>query len=991
MGSWVLARWRLFIGAALVLVLVGVGLYAVVRPALDSANTADCTSLTADTFERAASLAGDCDTEVEILGERTAWQSSFVLPDRLSRLEVSSVPVRTDVTGEWTDLDTELNETSDGLLEVSAPVYPTTLNAGGVESATSSLGSIEKDGHRLAVSFPAALPAADVDGNRAFYDLAPGVRLIVTISSDGTGFTPVVELADAAAAETFAALLDEQRSERGLPGSGIQVPFQFDLSDGLSLQLDDAGGAVINDDQGEGQFFVAPPIMWDSAGELLEKGAEAETGQYDRLSSPAGDDRIAAMPLTVEGDSVVISPDTAMLADPSVVWPVYIDPNISGRTASHRVQLRTGAYTATVHNWGDMSSSSQGQGAGRCTTASSASCNQNFTSRLGWHFGSLGEIGNITGGEVMSAQFRVNGVSSFNCTDSWTDLFRLSGVNGGSTWGNTGWDQHISSRNEAFRSGQCGSPGYREFDATAALRWTADANTDWVALGLKASDEGNMTGWKRWRDDATVSVTYNRNPNVPGDLRLTDPATGCATGGSRPYILSTRPILSAVTSDPDGGNVATRFEVSTTGNAGDVKWTSGWAYQANGARNTAQVPANILANDGTYSWRAQAGDGIGGSAWSGYCEFVVDTVKPNSPTVTPDPTGAAVYPRELERGGVGQQGKFILDRAGSADTTTFLWGFNNTATPSTGTPDSSGKLTISYTPTVSGPITLTVKARDRAGNVSNPTTYKFDVATPTEDGIWKLDEGTGTTSAETTGRTPARPLTISGAVWSNGPHQLFGSRANDRALTFDGVDDAAVASGQVLDTKKSFTVSAHVWLDPTKVGTNASYTALAQDGSSFSGFRLGYAPSCGPTTGSGCWSFSMPNAAGAATATSVNSSSPVIGGQWVHLVGEHDATAKTLRIWTCNIGTPEAPAPGEPIRSNANRTATAWSASGPLTVGRAQASAVGTQWWPGAIDNVRIFSGQVVTEAKIRRLCQGAEAGDFSNGDAALDPTVAGQ
>lgn len=140
------------------------------------------------------------------------------MPDGNSRLDVSTAASQTNSTGEWTAVDTSIKGTpAEGVLEVAAPVYPIELNAGGEAGKGDPLGSITRDGKRLDVWFPAELPVPVIDEAQLIYDLGEGVRLIVSVSLDGTGFLPVVELADPKAAERFAALVDPRPA--GLPGA----------------------------------------------------------------------------------------------------------------------------------------------------------------------------------------------------------------------------------------------------------------------------------------------------------------------------------------------------------------------------------------------------------------------------------------------------------------------------------------------------------------------------------------------------------------------------------------------------------------------------------------------------------------------------------------------------------------------------------------------------------------------------------------------------
>jgi hypothetical protein len=346
-----------------------------------------------------------------------------------------------------------------------------------------------------------------------------------------------------------------------------------------------------------------------------------------------------------------------------------------------------------------------------------------------------------------------------------------------------------------------------------------------------------------------------------------------------------------------------------------------------------------------------------------------------------------VYAEDVERGGVGLTGAFTLSRGNTASVKLFRYSF--TGTPEqTATLDAAGNpVVVSFAPTTTGTVVLTVRAENAQGLLSPERKYSFRVASAKEDAIWMLDDGGGVGAADSSGVAPAQSLTTDGATWTTGPHELFASRAGDHALMFDGVT-AQASTGPVVDTTESFAVSAFVWLDAAALGAGKR-TAVSQDGVAQSGFDLSYLPSC-PTMPTGCWSVGMTDsdANGAAT-TTVTSPVPVTADSWVHLVAAHDAAAQRMTLWVCEIGTPDQPGAGNPTSTSADRTATPWRAAGAFVLGRGQADGVASSWWPGKVDNVRVYSGQVVADAKIRRLCQGAEATAFTTGDTALDPTTA--
>lgn len=1002
MGAWTSNRWRAIVaGGVVVALVVGAGVWAAITFVNPFGDAVDCSVRQVASFDEAAPIASECAVDVEVLDERTPWQSSWATSEGVSRLDVAAVPTQVEVDGEWVDVDPTIADptvpeadlsaaaSESKMLSVVAPVFPMELNPGGLQGRGEPLGTIERDGHKLSVWFPIQLPEPTLSDTQAIYELAEGVRLLVSISVDATGFLPVVELANSAAADRFAALLDDARDGADPLSEGLQIEFAVETSEGLAFRVDEENAVHIVDELDETQFLATPPIMWDSAGEQLPVSETAtEIDQTDRTRSPAGGDAIEMIDLDLVGSSLVVTPDAEMLASPETVWPVYIDPFISGKGASAWVAVRSGGYNNTLYKWGDMTSG-PGQGTGYCSTV--GSCNVKFKQRLAWEFSGLSLIGGMTSTDVVSAYFRVNGVHSAYCTAQTTTLQRTSNVSSTNTWSNLTWHETDGTRTEYHRS-NCGSVGWRNFSATNLVKWAATNNQSTLRMGLRVN-EANINYWKRFRHNATLTVTYNRAPNVPTSPELLNPdVSGCHTGanGGSPIITTTNPTLSAIMSDPDGQNVRASFQIASPSNHENVKWSiDNIPAVASGTRASVTVDSGLV-HRYYYAWRSRAYDdspeGPRYGPWSAWCKFGVDTVAPPGPLVAPVTTGVgAIYLEGEESGGVGQSGAFLLDRGPSGAARSFSYGFNDPTAPSTVDVDlATGTAMVAYTPSTTGPVTLTVKARDRAGNVSVPTTYTFVVASATEDAVWILDEGSGAVAADTFGD-PARPLTVSGATWAEGPHGLFDSRDGDFALEFDGVDDAAETSALVLDTAQSFAVSAHVMLDGDSLG-QGSFTALSQDGVQHSGFAVQYLPDCAGMP-DGCWAFAMPNEAGTGL-TTVKSPVPVRADEWTHLVAEFSLTDDDMTLWACSIGTPEDPEPGDPVPASTGRTTAPWSANGGFALGRGLQAGAPTQWWPGSIDNVRVFTGEVVAESKIRRLCQGAEATDFADAEIALDPTT---
>src|SRR5262249_4806208 len=92
--------------------------------------------------------------------------------------------------------------------------------------------------------------------------------------------------------------------------------------------------------------------------------------------------------------------------------------------------------------------------------------------------------------------------------------------------------------------------------------------------------------------------------------------------------------------DPDvETNMAADFSVQrydAASNTWPAVWTGRTAGISSGA--TAQVTVGTVLTNGIYRWQALASDAYDTSrSWSPSCEFEVDTIRPNTAVVTPDP------------------------------------------------------------------------------------------------------------------------------------------------------------------------------------------------------------------------------------------------------------------------------------------------------------------------------------------------------------------
>ncbi|AKU15237.1 hypothetical protein VV02_04125 [Luteipulveratus mongoliensis] len=205
------------------------------------------------------------------------------------------------------------------------------------------------------------------------------------------------------------------------------------------------------------------------------------------------------------------------------------------------------------------------------------------------------------------------------------------------------------------------------------------------------------------------------------------------------------------------------------------------------------------------------------------------------------------------------------------------------------------------------------------------------VNTPTREEILTgLDEPNGTAAYDSSGN--ARTVRLSGGV------TRVAGKVGAHAVSFDGTTGEAATSGPVASTDGSFTVSA--WVKPDVLDDQVR-TAVSQEGTTSSGFFLGYRPETKR------WGLLLTDAdASNVGGLRVDSPTTPRTDQWTQLVGVYDAAAQQMRLYV--DGEPAGDLPYAKPR---------WAANGPLVIGRAKFNGQKVDWWKGSIDNVQVLTG----------------------------------
>ena len=204
---------------------------------------------------------------------------------------------------------------------------------------------------------------------------------------------------------------------------------------------------------------------------------------------------------------------------------------------------------------------------------------------------------------------------------------------------------------------------------------------------------------------------------------------------------------------------------------------------------------------------------------------------------------------------------------------------------------------------------------------------------------WTFDENTGTTAKDSSGR--GLDLTTTNATWIGG--------RNMYATNYNGTTAYAQTAGPVVDTGRSFSAAAWVYL--LKAGTD-NQTVLAQDGTRVSPFFLSYNGAAGK------WAVIMPGVdkdnPGSAV-TIVNSTEVAHPGEWTHLAMSYDADLHQVRLYVngllsgAQVGVSVLPAPG------------------PMTIGRGKWNGVGSALLNGVVDDTRVYA-KAISDGEARKI-----------------------
>lgn len=638
----------------------------------------------------AALTAKLCKKRIRVSGLTSERAETFANPNGTLTTSQHARPVRVRRGTGWIPADTTLRVGSDGSVRPAAVPMDLMFSGGGKGPL---LKAVTTDGQELSLGSPVGvLPKPVLAGDTAIYpEVLPGVDLKVTASVDGFSEALVVKSPAAAADPALKKLRFPTRTK------------------GLTATSGRGGRMAFVTPERKPVFVSSAAEMWDTAHTRAQAGKAAAKAS-DPTAEPASQDAGHSGKSKAEGRRTVLTtrladgalevlPDAAMLADPATVFPVTIDP----------------AFSVSPHGWYLIDSATP-------NTVNYAPAD--FAQAGTWNGGankrrSLFNFGTgIRNKHILSAQFKIRETWSWNCSPREVELMRTPWV-GVVSW-NTAPAANLSfgRKNEAHGwSASCPAADIG-WDIRAGLQENQDKGQDSISFLLKAVSETDNTYWKKFDPNAWLEITYNTLPTV-GALS-TSPATPCVTGDKRPVINTRTPQLRAEVRDDEG------FQSMSVG----ISWWQTGGSQIGykqiggipaGASAATTVPEGHFDEGKTYSWRAWAHDDTEWGPWGPWCEFTIDTVKPGAPRVS-----STDYPDDNSwgHGGAGSPGTVTLRPAGDDDVAGYIYQLDSGTKQTEIT--AIGDATITLTPAEDGRRTLTVRAKDRAGNLSEPTAYSFN-------------------------------------------------------------------------------------------------------------------------------------------------------------------------------------------------------------------------------------------------------------------------
>ncbi|MFC7965124.1 FG-GAP repeat domain-containing protein [Streptomyces cinereoruber] len=718
--------------------------------------------------ETASEQARKTGKPVEVLARRTEASQLFANPSGTFTQEQYALPRWTRQDGKLVTIDTTLAPAGNGRIEPKATTTGVSFSAGGTGPAV----TLTRDGRKLSLSWPTPLPSPSTQGDTATYpEVLPGVDLLLRAGNSGFSQLFVVKTPEAAANPALASLRFAMRTE------------------GLTVSADPSGNVTAVDAAGQEVFTAPAPRMWDSSVSAevgRARAAAAPTPPTDRFE-PGHGAKQAVMDLALGKNSLTLEPDRTLLTGADTTYPVYIDPTFSapGAREAWAIAYKRTPDTAYYNGAGWHNSN------GSVGTNEARVGYENVTNGLARSFFRM-DSNNLwnTKKKIKKSTFRIKNIWSWSCQDKPVEAWFTGGISPSTTWNSQNvsgmWATKLDDVNDSLGWPGGGCPaGNLAFDVTYAATQAATRKLNNITLGLRATNEGEVAGWKKFdAGTASLSTEYNTYPNPPANLDTSPDtlANVCTTGGPMltQTIGNTDLTLSGTFSDPDKGTVKARFVLWPTGHGGasnevnqvvDVPSGKGAKLVVLKSKLKSLLVDAGITGTGSFSWHARAEDGELASPWSPVCSFRFDANRPSAPpsvVSTQFPDGADGWPETT--GMARTEGTFQVQNKANESVRAFEHWTDWDPTPRRVSLGLTGvdQISLKFTPPSAGRHVVSVRAIDAGGNISDTTRY------------WFYANGPGT---------PDKPGDLNG----DGFADFYGVRTNGELWYYSGYGNGSLA------------------------------------------------------------------------------------------------------------------------------------------------------------------------------------------------------
>ncbi|MGW1937926.1 VCBS repeat-containing protein [Streptomyces goshikiensis] len=571
-------------------------------------------------------LARTSGKRIEIIDRRTEYSETYANPDGSLAQRQFTLPAWTRQDATWRRTDPTVTKHADGSLGPTA-AFGITFSAGG----DGPLVAMDKNGKKLALTWPGKLPEPVVGGNTALYkSVLPGVDLKLIAEVNGFAEHLIVNTPEAAANPALKTI------KLGVSTTGVTL--DDDATDRLLAK--DATGQVV--------FSAPSPKMWAQPTTETAEPTAAKSGMNTMSLSAADVDEAAAPPhapvaADVTGSTLTLTPDAAMLKS-ATQFPLVIDPVFTGGNREKWAVVYSDTPNADYPN---------GSGWKSDNPADEPRVGYNGTGNTQSFFSM--NISGLQGATVGKVTFAVEQTHSYGCDAAVagpTELWTSRDISTTPTWNtrNSYLVTKLAQGNFAHGNARY-CPGVEGYD------FTSDALTSYVqdganhgmsqigfALRVPDSYLGNKNSFKRLRNNPVLEFNYNFKPEITGGGAFEGTWSPGGDGNKSVPCGSTIGnsglALTAVLQDRDGGTVTPEFVVTTA--SGTAVPVSNTTTVASGGTASATVLAKNLTN-GTYRWKVRAKDGEGpDSPFTDECSFTVDKIGPTNPATVTREDGSAL-------------------------------------------------------------------------------------------------------------------------------------------------------------------------------------------------------------------------------------------------------------------------------------------------------------------------------------------------------------